>query len=528
MRSSKFKIIASLLVLVAVSGCKKEFDNAVKNKNLPITGLSPALLLPNIETAMFMPAYTQEERENQYTACNYTYYGSNRYWTGSATFDYTTLNNVVAMETESNKLSGTISKPYLALAKFFRAYFFVGMSLKVGDVPMSQALKGLNNLSPVYDPQKQVFAASLALLEDANKDMGEMIAVNKLTQGTYVVDSKYDFYFRGDLTKWQKVINAFHLRVLIALSKKVASDADLNIKSQFAAIMGDPAKYPLLASMDDNLQYVYDGVFSIYPNSPRNFGNDATRYNMAATYTNTLASLNDLRVMKVAEPARGLGFPDNDFKSFVGGASGQDQSTMTALIQAGKLSLIGRHRYYETLTGENTFIIGYPEMCFNIAEAINQGWVTGNAETWYKAGIFSDMAFYGVQDGANTVTFQKNGGLLGDDVSYPMTFNYADYYGQTAVKYAGDNVNGWKQILTQKYLAFARNSGLEAYYQWRRTAVPAFDAGPGNTNDASFTIPKRYQYPVNERSANKTNYDKAVQSQYGGKDDIYSSMWLIK
>jgi hypothetical protein len=527
MKTLKFKIIVSLTILIAVSGCKKEFDQAVKNKNLPIAGLSPALLLPNIETDMFMPPYTQEERENQFTACNYTYYDNNRYWTGSADLNYSTLNNVVAMETESNKLNPTLSKPYLALAKFFKAYFFVGMTLKVGDLPMSQALQGLKNLSPVYDTQKQIFINSLALLEDANKDLGDMNAVNQLTQGTYVVDTKYDFYFGGDLTKWQKVVNAFRLRVLIALSKK-AGDADLNVKGQFANILANPTKYPLLGSMADNLQYVYDGVVSIYPNSPRNFGNDATRYNMAATYLNTLASLKDLRAMKVAEPARGLGFADTSFKSFVGGASGQDQSTMTNLIQAGKLSLIGRHRYYETLTGENTFIIGYPEMCFNIAEAINQGWVSGSAEAWYKNGLFADIAFYGVNDGANTVTFQKSGGLLGDDVAYNMNFSYSNYYNQPTVKYAGDNVNGWKQILTQKYLAFARNSGLEAYYQWRRTGVPVFDAGPGNTNDANFTIPIRYQYPVNERSANKANYDSAVQSQYNGKDDIYQAMWLLK
>jgi hypothetical protein len=67
---------------------------------------------------------------------------------------------------------------------------------------------------------------------------------------------------------------------------------------------------------------------------------------------------------------------------------------------------------------------------------------------------------------------------------------------------------------------------LEAYYQWRRTGVPAFDIGPGNTTNGK--IPLRYQYPVNERSANSKNYNAAVTSQYGGSDDIYQSMWLIK
>ena len=519
--------IASLALLVAVSGCKKEFDADVVNKNLPITGISPSLLLPNVEQDMFVEPFGDEEKADQYTAINYTYYGSNQYWTGSANFNYTTLNNVVSMETEAGKLNETLSKPYLALAKFFRAYYFIGMSLKVGDVPMSQALQGLKNPTPAYDTQKQIFSASLALLESANTDLGAMNSVNALTSGTYSIPSRYDTYYGGDLNKWQKVVNAFKLRVLIALSKKATTDADLNIGAQFSAILSNPTKYPLMTSMDDNLQHVYDGVFSIYPNSPRNYGNDATRDNMAATYLNTLASLKDLRALEVAEPARGLGYADTAYSSFVGGASGQALSAMAQLIQQQKISLIGRHRYYETLTGENTFIISYPEMCFNIAEGINRGWATGDAGAWYKKGILADLAFYGVQDGANQITFQKSYfGILYDDITYTVHFSYTDYFNQAAVKYAGNNATGLNQILTQKYLAFARNSGLEAYYQWRRTGVPTFDIGPGNTVNGK--IPLRYQYPVNERSANAKNYGAAVQSQYGGSDDIYQSMWLIK
>ena len=37
---------------------------------------------------------------------------------------------------------------------FFRAYFFVNMSEKVGDLPMTEALQGLENTSPKYDAQK--------------------------------------------------------------------------------------------------------------------------------------------------------------------------------------------------------------------------------------------------------------------------------------------------------------------------------------------------------------------------------------
>lgn len=36
-----------------------------------------------------------------------------------------------------------------------------------------------------------------------------------------------------------------------------------------------------------------------------------------------------------------------------------------------------------------------------------------------------------------------------------------------------------QQVLLQKYLAFFQNSDWEAYYNWRRTGIPAFHTGPG-------------------------------------------------
>lgn len=132
------------------------------------------------------------------------------------------------------------------------------------------------------------------------------------------------------------------------------------------------------------------------------------------------------------------------------------------------------------------------------------------------------FGFYGIKDGDNTVYFQKDG----SQVTYTMPFAYDDYFNQASVKYKGNNADGLSQILMQKYLAFARNSGMQAYYQWRRTGVPTFNAGPGSGNGG--VIPVRYQYPTNEITTNGTNLKDALASQYGGADDIFAKMWLIK
>ena len=164
-------------------------------------------------------------------------------------------------------------------------------------------------------------------------------------------------------------------------------------------------------------------------------------------------------------------------------------------------------------------------MCLNIAEAINRGWATGDANVWYQKGIKAMFSFYGINDGANTVSFLRTL-APGDYVNYNVTFNYSDYFAQPAVNYAGNNATGLKQILTQRYLTLARNSGLEAYYQWRRTGIPVFSVGPGTGN--SGVIPLRYQYPSSELSTNTVNYKAAIQSQFGGSDNINAKMWIIQ
>ncbi|MBE7176326.1 MAG: SusD/RagB family nutrient-binding outer membrane lipoprotein [Mucilaginibacter polytrichastri] len=524
MKKTNLCIFLFSLVLISATGCKKTFEDNFKNPNQP-EEVPPNLVFISILKSMYEAPFSDAERWGQYTACNYFYYGNNRYdWTGSPYWqnDYINLKNVSKMEEEANRTGGDVAKSYLALAKFFKAYFYVRLSLQVGDVPMSEAIKGSENLSPKYDTQKAVFTQALTWLDEANTDLAAAIA-----SGTASLQG--DIYLGNDLSKWQKAVNTFHLRVLIALSRK-SDDNDLQVKQQFAAIVGNTGKYPIQTGMGDNVQFVYNDTFDKYPNNRDNFGFDALRFNMAGTYIGALTALKDPRVFVVAEPARGLaernGYALTDFRSFVGSSSGEDQAIMSEKAQTGLYSFINRFKYYSGYQAEETFIIGYPELCFNIAEGINRGWANGNAEDWYRKGIQASIAFYDIKDGENTVTFLRKDGVLGQYENYTVNFNFANYYSQTPVKYAGNNTQGLQQILTQKYLAFARNSGYEAYYQYRRTGIPAFQTGPGTGN--SGRIPKRFQYPTVERTTNGTNLQSALASQYNGTDDINATPWIVQ
>ncbi len=516
----KLLSIVTVAVILVTASCKKGFDTLQNDPNRP-TSVPASLVLNSVLSDIYQSPFSPTQRWNQFYACNYAYYGDQQYtWSGVSYGTYNTLKNVIKMEEEAAK-NVALPNPYSALGKFFRAYLFYNLTMQTGDIPVSEALKSLANVSPKYDSQKEVFKQILVWLEEANTDMGTII-----TKGGYVLAN--DFYYNNDLSKWRKAVNSFKLRVLIQLSKQEA-DADLNIKQKFAETVNNSTKYPVFTGMSDNMQYVYNTQYNKYPTNPESFGFDAARYNMTSTFLNTLVGFSDPRTFYVAEPAQALvtgGAAPNSFAAFAGAGSGEDLATMSANAGQGKYSFINRKRYYSTFTAETTIQIGYPELCFNIAEGIHRGWVPGVAEDWYTKGIKASIGFYGIVNGSNTVSFQKVGGTLSDYNTYSINYDWATYYAQPSVEYAGNNATGLNQILTQKYLSFYQNSGWEAYYNWRRTGVPTFHTGPGNGN--SNRIALRFQYPTSEKSINISNVNSAIQSQFAGQDDINAKMWIIK
>lgn len=546
MKFLRFPVILILAAMGLATGCTKKFQDYSQNSNQPLPGkVPPGIVLKSILNHLIVFPGGDEDKQCQNICSNYTYYGNNEYWTGSATLNYGDLNNTLAMEAEARRAAGSDNNPYHALGLFFRAFFFVSMSEKVGDLPMTEAMQGLANITPKYDTQKDIFKQSLAWLDSAN-----ILLAGQIQNG--FLEFSGDFYYkerissplsgRDALIEWQKVVNSYKLRVLIELSKRAASDADLKVAEQFSTIINNPAQYPVFTSNDDNLQYVYNSTYNYYPDNITNLGNNQLRLNLAATLETTLGQLNDLRCMVLGEPARGLqdkdtviggvdttlvgfdkSYTDTSYKSYVGAPSGEDLSSMAAQMQKKRLSLYNRNHFYSGTTGEPTYIISYPEVCFAVAEAINRGWITGDAELWYMNGVKAQFAFYGIKDGSNTVTIQ---GPQGNEISYTVDFPFAGYFSQPAVKYAGNNAQGLQQILLQKYLAYARNSGYQAYYQWRRTGVPVFSQGPGTGNGG--VIPRRFQYPSNEKTSNTANYTTALQNQFGGQDDINKDIWLVK
>jgi hypothetical protein len=515
--------------ILSITGCQK--GNLVDNPNLASTNSTiPASLVLNHLTATTIRSAEQPwgdaYKTDQYFVSNYQYYrGTNFYTFGNTNDSYDILKYAIALEQQSTKQLGNQTNKYYAIAQFYKAYAYVWLSQRVGDIPASQA-GSETNLTPKFDTQHDVYQLSLSLLDKANSILGALNATPSVANAA--LDGG-DIYGLTSL-QWQKVVNAFHLRVLISLSKRATDNADLQVPQQFAAIVNNPAQYPLMVSNADNMLYKYNAAFNPYPiyangNSPyNNFAN------ISKTYLDITTANQDPRTFATSTPAPAqiaAGKLVSDFTAYVGADINVAQPALLTSSNNGAYSFTNYNRYYTSNLGANAepyVLISYAEMCFNIAEGINRGWVTGpNSTTWYNNGINASLSFFGLTNGQVYTVADLAGKTIGTTV-----INIPQFLANANVVYMGDNANGLAQILTQKYIALFDNSGYEAYYNYRRTGIPAFAQGGVGIGTPNNLIPRRWMYPALEITYNPSNYQSSISSQFGGTDDLFKDTWLTK
>lgn len=282
MKKTYFKIpLALTFFLLMLFSCKKhsEYQN---NPNSPSTAL-PSLLLTNICITVFDydptgPAFasrqlTYYERGN--SDVDYS-------WTSNEYSKFDVLRQVMKMDELAMQ---TGEENYHGLTKFFRAVLFSQLTEIFGDIPYSDALGALSgNTKPKYDTQEEVYAGVLNELEEANSILDD----SKGNIGG-------DIIYGGKASQWKKLVNAFHLRLLIHLSKKVGSTT-IDIKQQFQNIVSNPDKYPLMTSSADNGQIVFNtsAVSNYYPTA--GYLSLETAVSMEEGFVDTLKAKEDPRL----------------------------------------------------------------------------------------------------------------------------------------------------------------------------------------------------------------------------------------
>jgi hypothetical protein len=520
MKSKTLKYIVVLpVLLLLISGCKK-FDeiNTDPNTTTEVTsGLLATSLILNVTKTDISVA---KEFMQPFILGKYLTWGE-----GQESFQYnrlgrtkfdrlTILRNIPPMEKYAT--SNELKKSYQALGHFIRAWQFFIATMQVGDIPYTEAGKGLSDqiLQPKYDAQKIVF---LGILDELDK------ADQLFSQG---VDFEGDPIYRGKVDNWRRLTNSFELHVLMNLFKKTG-DADLKVVDRFKAIV---AGRPLMRDYNDNFALAYNNVAGQnYPWSdvPVGSGNSYVKSNytmLSNTLIAPLKVMSDKRLFYYARPSAvklSEGHLQSDYSAYPG-IEPSDAFVNLQTIRASKDYADINYRYVQLVNAEPVSVFSYWDLQFILAEATVRGWITETpAQKYYASGISSSMNFVA----AYTPDLPDYNHNMKMDADYIAT-----YPSTAAVALSGTNEQQIAQIITQKYLAnFLQGSKYQAWFENRRTGYPVFILNTStNLNSSSSNFPLRWLYPSNELDYNAENVEMAIKNQYGGSDDTNQVMWILK
>lgn len=514
----KYMLVLPALVIL-IPGCKK-FDDI--NSNPDKTGeVSSSILATGMILNMTRTDIsTQKSFMQPYLLGKYLTWGE-----GQESFQYnkltradfgrlTQLRNIAPMEKYAT--SDALRKSYQALGHFIRAWQFFQASMQVGDLPYKESVKAEteNVLQPKYDSQKVVFQGILDELDLANQLFSE--------GATFEGDPIY----AGKTDNWRRLTNSFELYVLINLFKKTG-DNDLKVIERFKDIL---ANRPLMRDYKDNFALAYNNIAGQnYPWSdvPAGSGNSFVKSNytmLSNTLLDPMRTLKDRRLFYYAKPSPvkvAGGLSESDYNAYPGVEPSDAFSTLQTR-RVGKDYADLNNRYVQLVNAEAVSVFSYWDLQFILAEAAVRGWITGpSAQSYYAAGISSSMNFI-VFNTPDLMDYHHN---MKMDAAYIAAFPAT-----AGVALSGTNEEQISQIITQKYLAnFLHGSKYSAWYENRRTGYPNFILNSTtNLNTPTTQFPLRWMYPSNELDYNSANVSAAIQSQFGGNDDVNGVMWLLK
>lgn len=484
----KSLILCGLMAFTA--GCTKDFDDINTNPNAP-TAVNSGLLLPQIQRDMIGSLLgetwgignivIQHTAKNQFVNEDRYLWGElNSIW-NNVYDNMRDVNNIIIQSNEKNEQN------YKGIALVMRAWMFSLATDAYGDIPYSEAIQAKEGINYTkYDTQEDIYNGILNDLKEANTILG--------TTGEVVAG---DLIYGGDAAKWKKLANSLRVRYLLRISKKRDVGADLR------GIVNDAANFPIFESIADNAVYNFKSTapdqFPLHTSRIGSFN----EFRASKTLLDTLDGLSDPRLPIFFRPTPAtdgsanpvyVGIPNglNDVDALQYNGGPQSQSPIGKLYFENAISTQG-------LTIAKGVIMTYAELQFLLAEAAENGLIGESVESsYYAKGVNASFAFYGLTPPAN-------------------------YFSQPEVAYTGTKTEKLQKIGFQKWVSLYFQ-GLEAWFDWRRTGIPALTPGPSNQNNNK--IPVRFRYPIIEQSLNAVGYQGAIQRQ--GPDDLNSKMWHLQ
>lgn len=471
-------------VAITGTGCKKALDINHDPNNVVESNITAPLILPqalhtasNISSVPYFwlnhwmgywaPAgdFAPNAQEQSY---NIDVNFQNGHWINY----YNTLYDLTAAERKAGEKGENY---YKAVAMIMKAFLFQGLVDIYGNVPYSQAFNSTIS-TPAYDNGQAIYNDLQLKLDEATN----------LIKGITVVHGSpiesIDIMFKGDAGKWVKLANTIKLRLLIRQSQipgfNPAPEITKIQANGFGFLgSGESAAVNPGYLNDVGKQNPFYGAYGFLPN-----GNAASSIERGNTsIIGVLKTNNDPRLGYFFRPATS---PINAANPYVGNTYGSPPTSSSGPTGGSRLSTVG-----EGLTrsaSQNQWVLTSVESMFLQAEAIQRGWLPGNAQTAYENAVRESFIWLGV----------------------PSAVSAANAYMANAVSIAdwASASNKIQLIVYQKYIALCGVDPLEAWADYRRLGIPAsatiISADPLKVSNV---LPARLLYPASEYAVNAAN-----------------------
>ncbi|MDQ6477670.1 SusD/RagB family nutrient-binding outer membrane lipoprotein [Dyadobacter sp. LHD-138] len=366
-----------------------------------------------------------------------------------------------------------------------------------GGIPFLKAGMLLTNGGD-YDASSAPFDSAETLyvmMLDQLKGMSTELNGITLNAGYQQSFKTQDFINKGNLTAWKRYCNSLRLKMLNRVSAVQSLTARAN--TEMAEILRDPTTYPIVETNDQNIQI---NIFNV--NTAINiddfqgglegngwYGNTAGKRMIDNMNTNA-----DPRLPIIFEPGENAGGKYTGIDP-LGANADQSLQTSTGLIAIYNRYTISRNKF---LPGT---IYNAAQMNLIKSEYYLRSGNAASAKTAYESAISNSVKFYN--------------GFLALSNATGVTAPAAATDAQITAYIAKDGVNWDKAetsadklslIATQKWL---HSNIIQAYENWaeiRRLDLPVLNFVKDASNNQTVP-PVRWNYPSNEITYNKINYD---------------------
>jgi hypothetical protein len=475
------KLIIFFLPIVLLASCVDSLDDYNINDK-KATVVPPSTLFTNALKGLTDIITTPSVNSNNYRLyvqhwTTTTYLDEPRYNVTARTipqaFWQALYRDVIADLNESRRLVNTdqflapaVKANQLAQIEIIEVMSWAALVNTFGNVPYTESLNPENPL-PKYDDAKTVYDAILTRLDAA-------IASITPTAGGF---TSGDIIYNSDMAKWAKFGNSLKLKLAMIIADADAAKARTLVAAAAPNVFtsnADKAAFPYITSPPNqnptaaNLNILFTTRQDFIP---------------AATLVNPMNELSDPRRPQYFTLQNG---------AYVGGNYGfanaySDYSHVSDKVIAPALEGI---------------LMDYSEVQFLLAEAVERGFITGTAATYYNNAVTGSITYWG-----------------------GTAEQAATYLAQPRVAYA-TAAGDWKQkIGFQKWIALY-NRGWESWIEWRRLDAPKLSPPAGGNAPAGLAIPVRMIYPINEQTLNPSNREAAA-SAIGG-DLATTKLWWDK